>query len=120
MSYVLFTPVGGHDPIASFHDGAVLHICRVYRPEKVYLYLSHEMLERSRQDDRYRLSLEKLQQQLSCKIEIHQIERDELTQVQLFDTFYTDFDQLLREIHNENPFFAASTFFCIVFNISPV
>ena len=29
MSYVLFTPVGGHDPIASFHDGAVLHICRV-------------------------------------------------------------------------------------------
>ena len=95
MSYVLFTPVGGHDPIASFHDGAVLHICRVYRPEKVYLYLSHEMLERSRQDDRYRLSLEKLQQQLSCKMEIHQIERDELTQVQLFDTFYTDFDQLL-------------------------
>ena len=103
MSYVLFTPVGGHDPIASFHDGAVLHICRVYRPEKVYLYLSHEMLERSRQDDRYRLSLEKLQQQLGCKMEIHQIERDELTQVQLFDTFYTDFDQLLREIHNENP-----------------
>lgn len=103
MSYVLFTPVGGHDPIASFHDGAVLHICRVYRPEKVYLYLSHEMLERSRQDDRYRLSLEKLQQQLGCKMEIRQIERDELTQVQLFDTFYTDFDQLLREIHNENP-----------------
>lgn len=103
MSYVLFTPVGGHDPIASFHDGAVLHICRVYRPEKVYLYLSHEMLERSRQDDRYCLSLEKLQQQLGCKMEIHQIERDELTQVQLFDTFYTDFDQLLREIHNENP-----------------
>ena len=64
MSYVLFTPVGGHDPIASFHDGAVLHICRVYRPEKVYLYLSHEMLELSRQDDRYRVSLEKLQQQL--------------------------------------------------------
>ena len=28
---------------------------------------------------------------------------DELTQVQLFDTFYTDFDQLLRKIHNENP-----------------
>ena len=97
MSYVLFTPVGGHDPIASFHDGAVLHICRVYRPEKVYLYLSHEMLERSRQDDRYRLSLEKLQQQLGCKMEIHQIERDELTQVQLFDTFYTDFDQMRHE-----------------------
>ena len=113
MSYVLFTPVGGHDPIARFHDGAVLHICRVYRPEKVYLYLSHEMLERSRQDDRYCLSLVKLQQQLGCKMEIHQIERDELTQVQLFDTFYTDFDQLLREIHNENPgSTAARTGYC--------
>ena len=103
MSYILFTPVGGHDPIASYHDGAVLHICRVYKPEKVYLYLSHEMLERSQQDNRYRLSLEKLQQQIGHAMELHLIERDELTQVQLFDTFYTDFDQLLREIHNENP-----------------
>lgn len=103
MSCVLFSPVGGHDPIASYHDGAVLHICRVYKPEKVYLYLSHEMLERSQQDDRYRLSLEKLQQQTGHTMEIRLIERDELTQVQLFDTFYMDFDQLLREIHSENP-----------------
>lgn len=104
MAYVLFTPVGGHDPIASFHDGAVLHICRVYRPEKVYLYLSHEMLERSRLDDRYRVSLQKLQEQLGYTIrELHLIERDELTQVQLFDAFYTDFDQILREIHAQDP-----------------
>lgn len=104
MSYVLFTPVGGHDPIASYRDGAVLHICRVYQPEKVYLYLSHEMLERSRQDDRYRVSLQKLQEYLHYQIkEIKLIERDELTQVQLFDTFYTDFDQILRQIHAENP-----------------
>lgn len=103
MRCVLFTPVGGHDPIASYRDGAVLHICRKYRPEKVYLYLSHEMLERSRQDDRYRLSLEKLQEQLKCQIEIEMIERDELTQVQLFDAFYTDFDQILRQIHEKNP-----------------
>lgn len=104
MSYVLFTPVGGHDPIASYRDGAVLHICRVYQPEKVYLYLSHEMLERSRQDDRYRVSLQKLQEYLHYEIkEVKMIERDELTQVQLFDTFYTDFDQILRQIHAENP-----------------
>lgn len=103
MPYILFSPVGGHDPIASYHDGAVLHICRVYKPEKVYLYLSHEMLERSKQDDRYRLSLERLQRQMGHVMELHMIERDELTQVQLFDTFYTDFDQLLREIHDANP-----------------
>ena len=62
---ILFSPVGGHDPIANFRDGAVLHICRVYKPERVYLYLSHEMLERSRMDDRYRRSLEKLREHIS-------------------------------------------------------
>ncbi len=101
---ILFSPVGGHDPIANFRDGAVLHICRVYKPERVYLYLSHEMLERSRMDDRYRRSLEKLREHISSTIqEIHLIERDELTQVQRFDAFYTDFDQLLRQIHEAFP-----------------
>ena len=42
---ILFSAVGGHDPIANFRDGAILHICRIYRPDKVYLYLSSEMLE---------------------------------------------------------------------------
>lgn len=101
---ILFSPVGGHDPIANFRDGAVLHICRVYKPERVYLYLSHEMLERSRMDDRYRRSLEKLREHVNGAIqEIHLIERDELTQVQRFDAFYTDFDQLLRQIHEAFP-----------------
>lgn len=101
---ILFTPVGGHDPIASFHDGAVLHICRKYRPTRVYLYLSQEMLERSRLDDRYRASLRLLQDHLDYPIEeIRQIERDDLTQVQLFDTFYEDFEALLQKIHTEHP-----------------
>lgn len=35
-SCILFSLVGGYDPIAGDHDGALLHICRKYRPEKVY------------------------------------------------------------------------------------
>ena len=33
---ILFTPVGGTDPISStnIHDGSMLHICRVYQPQK--------------------------------------------------------------------------------------
>ena len=42
---VLFSPVGGTDPITNFRDGAMLHICRHYQPDKVYLYLSKEMCE---------------------------------------------------------------------------
>ena len=82
---ILFSPVGGHDPVANFRDGAILHICRVYKPDKVYLYLSSEMLERSRMDDRYRISLEKLREHLGGGLgEIHLIEREDLTQVQRF------------------------------------
>lgn len=102
-SCILFSPVGGHDPIAGDHDGALLHICRKYRPEKVYLYLSHEMAERSRQDDRYRASLNKLGEHLGCRFEIQQIERDELTKVQLFDAFYEEFEGIIHQIHQENP-----------------
>lgn len=64
MEYILFSAVGGHDPIANYRDGAILHISRVYRPKKVYLYLSKEMLERSRLDNRYADSLVRLQQSL--------------------------------------------------------
>lgn len=101
---ILFSAVGGHDPIANFRDGAILHICRIYRPDKVYLYLSSEMLERSRKDDRYRRTLIRLREYLGGGLkEIHLIERENLTEVQLFDSFYTDFDTILRQIHAENP-----------------
>ena len=42
---ILFTPVGGTDPISSTngHDGSMLHICRQYKPDEVVLYMSKEM-----------------------------------------------------------------------------
>lgn len=43
----LFSPVGNTDPIKYFHDGSLLHICRHYQPDVVYLYLSKEMIEES-------------------------------------------------------------------------
>ena len=44
---ILFTPVGGTDPISlnNYHDGSILHICRFYKPDKVILYMSKEMLD---------------------------------------------------------------------------
>lgn len=43
---ILFSPVGGTDPIKYFKDGLMLHICRHYQPDVVYLYLSHEWIKR--------------------------------------------------------------------------
>ena len=34
---VLISAVGDTDPFRNFHDGALIHIARKYRPEKVIL-----------------------------------------------------------------------------------
>lgn len=60
MKKILFSPIGGTDPISNFRDGAMLHICRIYKPDIVYLYLSKEMCEFQEKDDRYRYCLEQL------------------------------------------------------------
>ena len=52
MKKILFSPIGGTDPISNFRDGAMLHICRIYKPDIVYLYLSKEMCEFQEKDDR--------------------------------------------------------------------
>ncbi len=49
----LFSPIGNTDPIKYFYDGSMLHICRYYKPDVVYLYLSKEMMEYHKEDNRY-------------------------------------------------------------------
>lgn len=95
---ILFSPVGGTDPIKYCRDGSLLHICRHYRPDVVYLYLSHEILEKHREDNRYVDSLEKLGRLLNHTFTVHVIERDEMIEVQQYDVFYQDFTQEIRVI----------------------
>ena len=100
---ILFTPVGGTDPISSTNcrDGSMLHICRNYKPDKVIMYMSKEMLENQEADDRYRYCLNRLSklQQHEMKYEI--VERRELTEVHEFDYFYEDFRKIIRQIYDE-------------------
>ena len=102
--YVLFSPVGGHDPIANYRDGALLHICRCYQPKAVYLYLSQEMCLRNQQDNRYVDALHRLEQLLDYHIEkIEVVEKPDLVDVQLFDSFYEDFENILDKIKQDYP-----------------
>lgn len=100
---ILFTPVGGTDPISSsnYHDGSVLHICRHYRPDKVILYMSKEMLDFQEEDDRYRYCLNKLAAMQNRTMEYEIIERRELTKVHEFDYFYQDFGKIIEKIYQE-------------------
>ena len=94
----LFSPVGNTDPIKYFHDGSLLHICRHYLPDVVYLYLSKEMLENHKKDNRYVKTLELLGEALHHDFEVHVIEAPEMVQVQQYDVFYNEFRKIIGEI----------------------
>ena len=99
---ILFSPVGGTDPIsaANVYDGSLLHICRFYKPDRVILYMSAEVLKLQEEDDRYRYCLKRLLELQKREMDIESIERPELTEVQEFDYFYDDFRNVLKNIYN--------------------
>ena len=98
MAKILFSPIGGSDPIRNYHDGSMLHICRNYLPDRVVLYLSGEMYQHHVQDNRYVYCLEELRKKMSHPFEIEVIVRDELTEVQDYEYFYTEFTKCINDI----------------------
>lgn len=101
---ILFSPIGGTDPISNYncYDGSMLHIARHYQPTRIILYMSKLMLEWQAEDDRYRYALSKLfEMQGRTGVEIKEIERPELTDVQEFDFFYKEFRTILMKIREE-------------------
>lgn len=100
---ILFSPIGGNDPVSSAteFDGSMLHICRQYKPDIVYLYLSKEMVERHEKDDRYCYCIDKLGEKLGHRFEVHCIIREKLEEVQDYDYYYEDFQSELKKIEAE-------------------
>ena len=97
----LFSPVGNTDPIKYFHDGSLLHICRHYKPDVVYLYLSKEMLENHKKDNRYVRTLELLGEKLHHTFEVHIIADEKMINVQEYDVFYNEFRKIIHQIESE-------------------
>ena len=100
---ILFSPVGGTDPIsvANKKDGSLLHICRWYKPDEVILYMSAEIMENHKKDNRYIYCLEKLSELINKKMEYRFIERPELTEVQDFNFFYNEFREILKQTYKQ-------------------
>lgn len=95
---ILFSPVGGTDPIKYFHDGSMLHICRYYKPDVVYLYLSHEMILFHQKDNRYADAIKRLGELIGHSFEIHIVEKDKWVNVQKYDEFYAEFREEIQKI----------------------
>lgn len=94
----LFSPVGNTDPIKYLRDGSLLHICRHYKPDVIYLYLSKEMLENHEKDNRYVKTLELLGEKLDHTFEVYIRSNAEMCEVQQYDLFYTEFGKMIGEI----------------------
>lgn len=104
---VLFTCIGKSDPLTIFendviYDASYMQIARHHRPDKIYFYMSKEICEFDEIDNRYEKSIMLLNQYLNAKIETYKIKRPELIDVQRFDEFYDDFENIINEIIIEN------------------
>lgn len=102
---VLFSPIGMTDPVSqkNLNEGSLLNICRFYEPDKIYLYMSKEVMEFHEKDDRYIKCLERVYKYLGKNFEYEIIDRSELKEVQIFDFFYKEYRDILYRIHEENP-----------------
>ncbi len=100
---ILFSPVGGTDPMpeSNYKDGSMIHISRVYKADVVILYLSKEMLEKENSDNRYTYCIEQLAKLQKRKIDYKIIERPELVNVHDFDYFYGDFRDIVKGLIDE-------------------
>ena len=100
---ILFSPVGGTDPISlnNMHDGSLLHICRFYKPDVVYLYMSKEVFNLHKLDNRYIYCLDKLAKNQGRKMEYVIIERENYEEVQRFDFAYQDIHEIIKKISEE-------------------
>jgi len=100
---ILFSPLGGTDPISenNFYDGSMLHICRHYDIDKVYLYMTKEIYEKHEKDDRYRFFINKLAEQKNKEIKSVIIADKERDNVQEYDPFLFKFEEEINNIINE-------------------
>lgn len=98
---ILVTFAGNTDPTRGQHDGPILHICRHYKPDVIYLILTSEMEERDKEPyNIYEKSIQANLERYSPKIirKITKI-RDAHLFDSYFDVIYNVFEEIKQEKH---------------------
>lgn len=95
---VLISAVGNTDPIRNFHDGALVHIARKYRPDKIIIVFSEELI--CKKDDIEKV-IRSIDSQYVPEIVYHEpiILNNE---VHIFDTMFDQFDAIIREYYTKD------------------
>ncbi|MDO4666320.1 MAG: type III-A CRISPR-associated CARF protein Csm6 [Streptococcus sp.] len=93
---ILISAVGTRDPISENHDSALLHLARIYRPDKIVLIYSEEMLAKENRIDRALQSIENY----SPIIEIHKkiLKNNE---IYIFDKMYSEISEIIEYYRND-------------------
>ena len=102
MPDILFTCAGTTDPVRGGHDGGILHIMRYYRPEKVYLFLSKEIVDYEKKDHRFERTFRYASEKWSYLLEWHE-EQTDLEDVADLDAVSEPLYGFFRRAVEENP-----------------
>ena len=94
---VLISAVGNTDPIRNFHDGALVHIARKYRPDKIIIVFSEELI---RKKDDVEKVIRSIDSEYLPEIVYHEpiiLNED----VFVFDTMFDQFDVIIQEYYTK-------------------
>lgn len=94
---VLISAVGDTDPFRNFHDGALIHIARKYRPEKVVLIFSEHTAKKQG-------NIEKALFSIAPNYEPELIIHDSIisdNEVHIFDVMFQRFSDILQEYYTK-------------------
>ncbi len=95
---VLISAVGNTDPIRNFHDGALVHIARRYRPDKIIIVFSEELIRKK--DD-----IEKVVRSIDSEYLPEIVYHEPIilnNEVHIFDTMFDQFDDIIREYYTKD------------------
>ena len=95
---ILISAVGDTDPIRNFHDGALVHIARKYRPDKIIIVFSERTI--SKKDD-----IEKVIRSIDSKYVPEIVCHEPIIlneDVFVFDTMYEQFDAIIQKYYTKD------------------
>ena len=96
---VLLTFAGNTDPTRGNYDGPMLHICRYFRPEKIYLVLTSEMQKRNEN----RIYEKAIKESLEDYNPIFEYINTDIDDAHLFDIYFNKINETFNKIKLEHP-----------------
>lgn len=94
---VLISAVGDTDPFRNFHDGALIHIARKYRPEKVILIFSEHTAKKQGNIEK---ALFSIAPNYEPELIIHDLIISD-NEVHIFDVMFQRFSDILQEYYTK-------------------